>query len=199
MSKVVAVSIVVVLLAGSSAFGDVPAALNQIQNTNVGLANVIDLLNGDQAASAIQNLAVQNDQFAGNPHSTFASQSLFGIFAEVGHASGNCAIVGVLQDLGVIGMQAQVLNDAVGPKTQGQSLSLLANQGVLKTEGAGSGNALHQLQLAADQEAGNVAGDMSQSSAILGLQNADVSGAATATGQVQSTMNVSTVQSQAAL
>jgi len=190
---------VVALLAGSSAFGDVPAALSQIQNTDIGLTNVIDLFNGDQAASALQNLAVQNDQFTSNPHSTFASQALFGIFAQVGHASGNCSLVGVLQDLATTGMQAQMLDNGMGAKTQGQSLDLLATQGVLKAEGAGSGNALNQLQLAADQEGGNVAGNMSQSSAILGLQNADVTGAATATGQVQSTMSVSTVQSQATL
>jgi len=95
-------------------------------------------------------------------------------------------------------MQAQVFNEGIGPKTQGQSLSLLADQGILKTEGAGSGNALHQLQLVADQQVGNIAGDMSESSSILGLQNADVTGAATATGQVQSSMSVATVQSQAA-
>jgi len=199
MSRVVAVSMIVLLFIGSSAFGQVSGALNQIQNTNIGLSNTIDLLNGDQAANALQNLAVQNDQSTDKPHGVFVSQSLFGIFAEIGHASGNCAVVGVLQNLGVIGMQAQVLNDGVGAKTQGQSMSLLADQAILKTDGSGAGNALHQLQLVADQEAGNVAGGMSESSAILGLQNADVTGAATATGQVQSSMSVATVQSQTAL
>ncbi len=198
MSKVVAVSIVVLLLVGSSAFGQLTGALNQIQNTNVGLSSAIDLFNGDQAANALQNLAVQNNQSLDTP-GAFLSQSVFGIFSEVGHASGNNAIIGVLQDLSAIGMQAQVLNDGVAPKTQGQSLSLMGNQGILKTDGAGAGSALHQLQLVADQEAGNVGGGMSQSSAILGLQNADVTGAATATGQVESSMSVSTVQSQATL
>jgi len=181
------------------AFGQSTGALNQIQNTNIGLSNVIDLLNGGQAASALQNLAVQNDQLAVNSHGAYLNQSLFGIFVQIGHASGNSAIVGVLQDLAGVGMQAQVLNDGVGPKTQGQSLSLLASQGILKTEGPGTGNALQQIQLAASQDVGNVAGHMSQSSTILGLQKAAVTGAAAATGQVENSMSVTTVQSQAAL
>jgi hypothetical protein len=199
MSKKVAISIVVVLLVGSSAFGQLTGALNQIQNTNIALGNAIQLLNGDQAAAALQNLAVQNDQFSDKAHGAYASQGLFGIFAEVGHASGECAIVGVLQDLGVLSMQAQVVGDGVGPKTEGQSLALTAEQGVVKTEGPGAGNALHQIQAVADQEGSNVAGTMTESSAILGLQNADVAGAATATGQVESTMHVTTVQSQTAI
>jgi hypothetical protein len=199
MSKVVAVSIAVVLLVGSSAFGQLTGALNQIQNTNIGLGNTIQLLNGDQAASALQNLAVQNDQFSDKPHGSYASQGLFGMFAEIGHASGGCAILGLAQTMSAIGMQAQVVGDGVGPKQQGQSVTLLAGQEMVKTEGPGAGSGLHQIQLVADQEAGNVAGTTSESSAILGLQNADINGAATATGQVESTMHVTTVQSQASI
>jgi hypothetical protein len=199
MSKKVAISIVVVLLVGSSAFGQLNGALNQIQSTNIALGNAIQLLNGDQAASALQNLAVQNDQYSNKATGAYASQGLFGIFAEIGHASGNCAIVGVIQDLGIIGMQAQVVDDCVGPKTEGQSLGVLAEQGVVKTEGPGAGSGLHQIQVVADQEGSNVAGTISESSAVLGLQNSDVTGAPVATGQVQSTMHVTTVQSQTAL
>ncbi len=198
MSKRAAVSMAVLLWIGSSASGNVTGALSQIQNTNVGLSSAIDLFNGDQAAGALQNLAVQNHQSIDKPNGAFLTQSAFGMFAEVGQASGNNAIIGVLQDLSAIGMQAQLLSDGIGPKTQGQNLSLTADQGILKTDGAGTGSALHQLQFAADQEAGNAAGMMSQSGAIVGLQNAQVTGAATATGQVESLMSVATVQSQAA-
>ena len=199
MSKVVAVSIAVVLLVGSSAFGQMTGALEQIQNTTIGLGNTIQLLNGDQAASALQNLAVQNDQASNKATAAYASQGLFGMFAEIGHASGACAVVGVLQTLDIAGMQAQLVGDCVKPKQEAQTLSLLAGQGVVKTEGPGAGSGLHQIQLVADQEAANVAGDMSESSAVLGLQNADVTGAACATGQVESTMHVLTVQSQSAI
>jgi len=196
MSKVVAVSIAVVLLAGSSAFGHWGGLLNQVQNTGIGLENATQLLRGDPVANAQQNLAVRNEQFSATAHGASAGQILVGKFAQVGHASGNCAMVGALQDLGVIAKQAQVVHDGFGPKTQGQSVGLVAEQGVAKTQGSGEANALQQIRLMAGQEVSNAAGTMSQSSTIIGLQKADVSGAATATAG--NTMNVTTVQSQTA-
>lgn len=199
MSKVVAVSIAVVLLVGSGAFGQMTGALEQIQNTTVGLGNSIQLLNGEQAASALQNLAIQNDQCSNKATAAYASQGLFGMFAEIGHASGACAVVGVLQTLDLGGQQAQLIGDCVKPKQEAQTMNLLANQQAVKTEGPGAGNGLHQIQVVADQAGSNVAGDMNESSAILGLQNSDITGAACATGQVESTMHVATVQTQSTL
>jgi hypothetical protein len=196
MSKVIAVSIAVVLLAGSSAFGYWCGGLNQIQNTSIGLDNAVQLLRGDPAANAQQNLAVHNEQLSETAHGAYAGQILVGNFAQVGHASGNCAMVGVLQDLDVIARQAQVVHDGFGSKTQTQSVGLVAEQGVAKAPGSGEANALQQIHLMAGQEVSNAAGVMSQSSTIIGLQKADVSGAATATAG--NTMNVTTVQSQTA-
>jgi len=199
MSKVIAVSIAVVLLAGSSAFGyrgHLYGGLNQVQNTSIGLESAIQLLRGDPAGNAQQNLAVHNEQLSETAHGAYASQALVGCFAQVGHASGNSAMIGVLQDLDVVARQAQVVHDGFGPKTQGQSVGLVAEQGVAKTQGSGEANALQQIRLMAGQEVSNAAGTMSQSSTIIGLQKADVSGAATATAG--NTMNVTTVQSQTA-
>lgn len=196
MSKVVIVFIAVVLLAGSSAFGSWCGGLNQIQNTSIGLENAVQLLRGDPAANAQQNLAVHNEQFSETAHGAHAGQALVGCFAQVGHASGNYATVGVLQDLDVIARQAQVVHDGFGLKMQGQSVGLVAEQTVAKAQGSGEANALQQIRLMAGQEVSNAAGTMSQSSTIIGLQKADVSGAAAATAR--NTMNVTTVQSQAA-
>ncbi len=196
MLKVVTVSIAVVLLAGSSAFGYwCGGGLNQIQNTNVGLESAVQLLQGDSAGNAQQNLAVHNDQLSGTVHGAYASQALIGSFAQVGHASGNSAMIGVLQNLDVVAGQAQVVHSGFGPKAQTQSVGLVAEQSVAKGPGFGEANALQQVHLVAGQEVSNAAGTMSQSSTIIGLQKADINGAATATAA--NAMNVTTVQSQA--
>ncbi len=199
MLKVVAVSVAVVLMIGSSAFGDVLGAIGQMQNTNVGLANTVQLLQGHQAADAIQNLAVCNDQSSTRACGAMAGQTFLANLAEIGHASGDCAIVGVLQGLTAVGMQAQAIGDCCDPKSQGQSLALAAEQSLLKSEGPGAGSALHQIVLREDQGAQNPAGGMQESSAILGLQSSNLTGSACATGAVQSEMAVTTVQTQSTL
>jgi len=195
--KLVAFSVAVVLLAGSSAFAT--GTLDQLQNTNIGLTGTIQLLQGDQAASTIQNLAVGNDQHIDSATGGFACQNFLGNIAEVGSASGDSAIVGVLQSLSVIGMQAQFVGIHTGPKQEGQTLNLLADQGLVKSEGPGTGSALHTIILQEDQVGSNTAGLMKESAGILGLQSSQLSGAPLATGVVDSSMTVSTVQTQAAL
>lgn len=197
MSKVIAVSIAVVLLAGPSAFGWwCGGGLNQVQNTDIGLTGTIQLLGGDSAGNTEQSLTVRNEQSAQTAHGAYAGQTLVGSFGQVGHASGNAAMIGVVQDLGVVARQAQLVHNGFGSKTQTQSVGLVAEQGVAKTVGAGEASGLQQIHLLAGQEVSNAAGVMSQSSAIIGMQKADVSGAATASAQ--NTMNVTTVQSQTA-
>jgi len=200
MLKVVAVSVAVVLMIGSGAFGQTPqGAIGQMQNTNIGLLNNVQLLQGHQAADAIQNLAVCNDQSSTRACGAMASQSMLANLAEIGHASGDCAIVGVLQGLTAQGMQAQAIGDCTDPKSQGQSLILAAEQGLIKQEGPGAGSGLHQIVLREDQAAANPAGTMQETSAVLGLQSSNLTGSACATGAVQSEMSVSTVQTQSTL
>jgi hypothetical protein len=197
MSKKVAVSIAVVLLVGANAFG--LGSIDHMQNTLIGLSNTIQLMQGTQAANAIQNLAVSNGQLTGAACSGCAEQSLLANLAEIGHASGECAIVGVGQLLTAAGLQAQLIGDGCGAKAQGQSLMLGADQELIKSEGPGAGTGLHQIVLREDQYAANSAGSMQESSAVLGLQSSDLSGAACATGTVDSSMSVTTSQSQATL
>lgn len=194
--KKVAFSVAVVLSIGSIVFGQNIGPINQLQTTNIDLNNTIQLLQGHQAADAIQNLAVCNDQLSDRACGAWAGQSFLANMAEIGHASGDCAIVGVLQSLTTVGIQAQLIGDACGPKTQGQSLILAADQGLIKSEGPGAGSALHQIVLREEQDGGNRAGNNQESSAILGLQSSNLTGAACATGAVNSTMDVCTVQSQ---
>lgn len=194
--KKVAFSVVVMLSIGSIVLGDAAAPLDQMQNTNIGLHNALTLLQGSQAAQAIQNLAVCNDQAVSRACGAYASQSFLANLAEIGNASGECGIVGVAQDLTTVGLQAQLIGACCDAKTQGQTLTLAADQGLAKSEGPGSGSALHQIVLREEQGGANSAGGVQESSSILGLQSSSLTGAACATGVVASTMDVCTVQSQ---
>jgi len=78
MLKVVAVSVAVVLMIGSGAFGDVIGSIAQTQTTNIGLGNLVQLMQGHQAADAIQNLAVANDQSSNRACGAVAGQSFLG-------------------------------------------------------------------------------------------------------------------------
>jgi len=195
--KGIAFSVAVMLLVGSSAFAT--GTLDQLQNTNIGLTDTIQLLQGDQSANRIQNLAVHNNQHLESATGGSACQDFMGTIAEVGSASGDSAIVGVIQSLSAVGMQAQLVGIHTGPKQEGQTLTLLADQGLVKSEGPGTGEALHTIVLREDQVGINTAGLMRESSAILGLQSSQVTGAPLATALVDSSMVVSTVQTQAAL
>jgi hypothetical protein len=199
MSRLAVFSIVVVLLAGPSVFGQGGTAIDQIQNTTIGLGNTIQLMQGHQAGDAIQNLAVNNVQEAARACGACASQSLLANLAEIGHASGDCAIVTVLQGLASTGLQTQLIGDCCDSKLQGQTLNLAADQGISKYEGPGAGSALHQIVNRADQYGANAAGVLQASSSILGLQSSDLTGSACATGLVDSTMHVTTVQTAATL
>jgi hypothetical protein len=195
--KNVVFTVAVVLSISSIVFGQDIGPINQVQNTNIGLGNTIQLLQGHQAADAIQNLAVSNDQCADRACGAWAGQSFLANLAEIGHASGDCGIVGVLQGLTTMGIQGQLIGDACDAKTEAQTMTLGAEQALTKSEGPGAGNALHQIVLRGEQAGGNPAGNINQASAILGLQSSNLTGTACATGAVDSTMSVCTVQTQA--
>jgi hypothetical protein len=193
MSKKAAVFITVILLAGAVASG----AIDQLQNTTIGLGSTIQLLQGRQTAETIQKLAVSNCQFSTRPWGTAAGQTLQANLAEIGHASGACASVGVTQNLGATGMQAQFVGGGCNPKVQGQTLGVLAGQQLAKAGGAGTGSGLQRIELHGAQYAANFAGAMGQSSTILGLQSSELSGGAYAGSTLDNRMIVTTTQSQA--
>ena len=105
----------------------------------------------------------------------------------------------MLQTLTGVGSQAQFVGECVDPKMEAQSLSLVAGQALVKSGGAGQGNAQHVIVLQENQDANNPGGNMQERTAIVGLQDSNLSGSAGANGAVSSTMNVTTVQSQSAM
>ncbi len=198
MFKVIAASMVLVVVVSSGAFATMASDIQQ-QVTNIGLTNNIDLLHGSQTASSLQNLVVNNAQCTAGICNTNAHQSLLASIGESATACGNCALVGVAQGLVITGQQAQEVTEGVGPKAQLQGLGLAADQTVARADGEGGGNALHTIVASGEQEASNSAGTQHESSTILGMQTSSLAGAAGATGIVDSSMTVTTAQTQSSL
>lgn len=195
MSKLIATSMVFVLLAGSGALAD----LDQIQNTGIGLTNMLTLLNGDQFAGSMQNLVVDNAQCGTGMCGALAEEHLFASIGQSGDADGYCGVVDVIQAVGVAGLQTQFVGDGVAPKFQGQTLDVQAAQGLVKSEGFGAANGLHTIVVNEGQTANNAAGIMNESATVMGMQTSTIVGQPGATGVVSSSMDVTTTQVQAAL
>ena len=194
MSKLIAASMVFVLVMGAGAF----AQLQQIQSTGIGLANVLELLKGDQQASSMQNLVVDNSQCSTGMCGTQAAQNLFASVGEAATAWGYCGNVGVLQNLGIESLQTQGVVEGVGAKLQGQSLDVAATQLLGKAGGQGFGDALHTVVVNAGQSVNNASGQMTESATVMGMQTSTLYGEPGAQGEVGSTMSVTTVQTQQA-
>jgi hypothetical protein len=196
MCKVIGSSIVVALVIASSSF----AGLVEDQITTIGLNNAIDLLHGSQTASSLQNLVVDNEQCAsgvcgGGP----LQQSLFGSLGQVGNTWGNCALIGLTQDVDIMGLQSQQVGESCDPKAQVQSIGLGAVQTLAKADGAGGGDALHTIVLNSGQSANNAAGNLNEAQTIMGMQTSNITGEPGATGIVNSALCVTTNQTQGAL
>ena len=192
MSKLAMFTLVVVLVAGSSA----AAATDQMQDVTIGLTNAVDLLHGHQTGNSQQNLCLDTDQDINNG---LVHQNLLGNFVQVGNAQGDCAAVDITQTLVAGGSQAQSVGYCVEPKMQAQSLGLAAGQGLARSYGLGGGDANHVVVLQEGQTATNSAGIMAGNSNVVGLQNSIVNGTAGSTGGIGTTMGVETVQSQSSL
>jgi hypothetical protein len=186
MLKVIAVSMVFLLLATSGAWADP----DQEQLTGIGLTNTIALLGGDQSASSMQNLVVDNAQFATGICGALAEEYLFAAVGQSGIADGCCGVVDIIGILSVDGLQRQTAGAQI------QTLGVVAGQSLGKAEGLGAANALQTLVVNEAQSSG---GSMDESATVLGMQTADMFGQPGAINVVDGSMVVATGQSQAAL
>ncbi len=195
MLRATAVSMVFVLLIGSGAF----ASLLHEQMTGIGLTNALEFIQGEQQASSLQNLIVDNSQCATGMCGSLASENFFASIGEAANAWGMCGTVGVLQALGINGTQMQAVAEGVGPKVQGQSLGVEVGESISKMNGAGYGDALHTVVANEGQSANNAAGYMDESATVMGMQTSTLYGEPGAAGMVTGTMTVQTVQTQSAM
>ncbi len=127
--KIVLGCLVFVMALGSSALADI----QQAQNTTLGLGNEILLLQGAQAADAVQNLAVYNQQGA----TSGASQSFTGNLTEIGHASSGGAEIGLQQNVAAGGLQTQDISGFWGLQMPGitEASGLDATAAILSLQG----------------------------------------------------------------
>lgn len=187
--RVVSSMIVVVLLAGGT-FG---SALHD-QITSIGMANMIEFAQGDQTAQSLQNLVVDNRQdvigVAGE-----------GLFASIGQslgALGDCAEIGALQDVAIVGNQMQNIGDCIGPLIQGEALGVDALQSLSRANGVGAADALQTIVLNAGQGGANAGGSVDEATTVMGMQTSSIDGLPGSLGAVQSGMSVMNTQTQAA-
>lgn len=180
MLKVIAVSMAFLLLATSGALADV----TQEQLTGIGLTNTIALLGGGQSASSMQNLVVDNAQFADG-----VEEYLFAAVGQSGNADGCCGVVDVIGALSIDGLQKQMAG------AQRQALGVVAGQSLGKAEGLAAANALQTIVVDEGQSVGPDCG-MDEWATVLGMQTAETFGQPGATNVIDSLMVVTTGQSQ---
>lgn len=191
MSKVLT-SLMAVVLVSTVAVADI----SQTESFLTGLANGVNLVQCETQAASSNSLLLDNKQCAIGGCGTSGEQFQVGIFTQSAAANGNCAMIGVLQNVAAAGQQVQLITNGVGPKGQQETLTLSAGQAVAKQDGAGTGTANQLVALSQGQTGTNVAGTVRQSSAVVSTQGAFVNGIPTAMGQAGSTTQVTTTQTQ---
>jgi len=199
MSKVIAASMVLVLAISTGLLADGVVGQVQQQMTNLGVTNDLELMHGEQCASSLQNLVVNNEQCSTGICAAHVGEVFFAAIGQSADATGQCALVGAVQALTLTGTQGQQVAQGVGPKGQLQGVGLLAAQTLAKSDGAGGTNALHTIVANADQTAENPAGVEHETSTIMGMQTSSLNGAPGATGLVDAHMAVTTTQTQTSI
>jgi hypothetical protein len=198
MSKVIAASMVFVLVIGTSVFATTTSTVQQ-QLTDIALENLVNLNHGDQCASSLQNLVVNNAQCGEGLCNSGGREAFYASLGQSGSAMGDCGVILAQQGLTIEGAQQQTIGDGIGAKAQLQSVGMTAEQFLGRSDGEGSANAVHTIVLQGDQEAENSAGALNESSTIIGMQTSSVNGAPGSTAVVDGTMTVMTSQTQGTL
>ncbi len=197
MLKVIAASMVFVLMVGSGAFAGL---LDHTQLTQIGTTNVLEFLQGEQQASSLQNLVVDNSQCATGMCNSLASESLFASIGEAASALGSVRHRG-----GPPGPDhwrhagCRSLRKASVARFKVRRWASTAAQAIMKMNGAGYGDALHTIVVNEDQSANNAAGYMDEKATVMGMQQSSLYGEPGAAGAVSGTMTVSTTQTQSSL
>ncbi|MBN1509728.1 MAG: hypothetical protein JW955_22970 [Sedimentisphaerales bacterium] len=205
MKKVIAVAVVAVLVAGSSAIGQITEG----QNWNLGLTDNITLYGGPSSAETIQGIGTLNIQSMGiNPDmggdpTVTAGEGVAAALFQTGAAETSGANVGLVQNLlvtgGTLNGQQQAIGDLAGPAMQTQSAALTGSQTL--TKGMGSNAVAEGLNLAGFGMGQTFENNCAQGcglSLILGGQASCIEGAAQAVATVATTMTASVVQVQSA-
>ena len=195
MSKVIAFSVIAVLLVSSNAMATVGIdnGILHFQDLGTTMLNGVNLMHGEQQADSSNWATVQNGQQSAGDCGLFAGEDQTAFFSQVGSATGCCALVDLDQTVLGAAAQQQTIGAGVGPKLQTENLTLSGTQLVSKADGGGNVVGDQIMSLAQNQTNSN---PMNQSSVVFGAQNTTVSGAPGATGAAGSSLLVTTTQEQ---
>ncbi|MBN1509726.1 MAG: hypothetical protein JW955_22960 [Sedimentisphaerales bacterium] len=210
MKRGMAVSVVIVLLVGSHALGQIEA---QYQNWNLRLQDSMSFSGGQTDVSTIQGigtLSVQgigiNPDLSGDPTAT-AGQGIGAALYQDGSIGTRGALVTLDQDLHILGAswgaygpgQAQTVGDLNGPVGQYQGVSVIGREDMTKGEGStGNVDGLNIAAFGMGQAAANTCAGGLQLSLILGGQYSELDGAAQASGELHTDMTATIQQLQTA-
>ncbi len=171
-----------------------------------GMATVINLVHGRASAFSSQSLGINNVQTASannNPYwnpcwfnvgSTEAAQSQTGDLKQTAKADGTCGNVSVNALLDAGGLQHQAISSAA--KSQSQCLGVAANQELAKSGGRGDAVATNSAELSQTQVGTNRSGSTVETSTIDACQFSAIEGAARSTVTMMNSMIASTTQQQ---
>jgi len=215
-----AVAIVLIVTTGAYADSLLAGSIWQQQqfsvgNTiNPGMSSLLNLVHGDQDAWMGQFVDVHNEHAAPVGLSimpvavgsfpcqdwdsclTKATQWQDGDLDQTVEADGKCGVISVNAFLDAAGAQEQTIGASVSPMMQVQTLGVAADQVLMRSDGAGSGEAKNNAAVAQDQFGANAGGSVDEYSYIDADQIGKVDGKAGSTASLVGGLNVTTGQSQ---
>jgi hypothetical protein len=217
-----AVAIVLIVTTGAYADSLLAGSIWQQQTfsvgntTNPGMSSLLNLVHGDQNAEMMQFVDVENVHAApmssgwvwtvgtpmgdwrncGDSCTTRANQYQVGDMDQIVTANGDCGVISVNAFLDAAGGQEQTIGASVSPKMQMQTLGVAADQVLMRSDGAGSGEAYNGAEIYQDQDGSNAAGSVFESSYIEADQMGEVDGQAGSTASLVGGLNATTSQAQ---
>jgi hypothetical protein len=219
-----AIAVILFVSAGVFAHGSLIGSIDQYQEFAVGdikahgMVASVNLLRGDPYGYSYQELSVENKQDAtasmprhprhcrhgwhhwhcGRPRPSsrsWAEQQQKAEITQEAEAMGS-GVIRVNAFLDSYGTQYQSIGAGIGLKDQSQTLGLAADQVLFRTDGRGTGEAIHDVWLYEEQSGGNAAGTVKETSEINAYQRGFVSGDPSSTTRLTNSMTVDTMQWQ---
>lgn len=172
------------------------AGITQSQGFVLGGETLAELTQGIGTAGDTSLAAVSLGQTALPACGLWAMQNDSVVFSQEGSVAGLCGGLGVTQNGGAVGAQAQKLDSCLGPGVQGQGIELGLGQQL--TDALGGGTALATQGVAAHrlQVAGSICGVMTTGQSVSASQDASVQGAPGSSGGVTASIGCTTIQGQ---
>jgi hypothetical protein len=199
MYRGIFVSLAIAIVISSAALA---GNINQGQTLWDSLSNGLSLNGGIGYGSFLGYAQTPQMTQTANKNDAWAVQHQSGLLTQSGSASELVAFVSVSEGLvgggpgNALYSQLQNINDSGGAKTQLSYLGVSASQNFSTVNGPAWGQATNTAILSQDQQAGNVVGNMSESSGITAVQMGFISGTPGTVGILNGGLTTVAAQSQ---